>query len=80
MKTKDFQLELCKRLVARAETQHLPAKGAKRTAAHLNAICGAAYALELLGSNQFNQLLTLAVLVSARGAEVVDNIAAGKPI
>lgn len=70
-----FQQELCKLIVGRMKAQGINSGNARRTKIALELIIGAAMSLELTKSPHLNGVTLLAMLVSARGVEVIDNVA-----
>lgn len=78
---KAFQQAVCKQLRARADAQHLPAKGVKRERAYIEGLMGAGMALAALGSDQLNPFLLLATLGTIRGAvDAVNAVADGRDL
>ena len=73
------QQELCKLILARLDTQNVKGK-ATRAKRAIDMLCGAAAALHSTGQPSYNGVAMLAFLTSARGLEVVTNIAEGKPL
>lgn len=80
LEPKAFQQRLCASLQQRANSQHLPSKGMKRTHAYIEGTAGAIMALESVDPELVGPTLALMVLLCARGGEVVDHIAEGKPV
>lgn len=77
MTPKEFQQALCKRFMARLDSQGHAAKGKKRDRAAVELLCGACFALEVSGSEQLGPTLMLTTIACTRNAsEVLANIAA----
>ena len=79
MEPKQFQAELCAGIVNRLNAQHVKGK-VTRTKHAIDALAGAAFALHLANSDQYNGVAMVAVLTSARGVEVVEKLARGEAL
>lgn len=76
MTPKEFQQELCKRISARLDAQGYAAKGKKRDRAAIELLCGACFALEVVGSDQLSAMLMFTTIACSRSAsEMVDRVA-----
>lgn len=71
MTPNEFQQEMCKRILDRLNSQGHHPKGVKRDRAAVELLCGAAYALEVTGSDQLKPFIMFTVIACSRNASVV---------
>lgn len=74
MTPKELQQHLCQQILARLDAQYVKGK-ATRTKRAIDMLCGAGAALGAANSEHMQGVMMLAVLVSARGIETVENVA-----
>lgn len=75
-----FQKDLCTRLKARADSAMLPVKGVKRHRAYIEGMAGACMALESVDPALASSTMFVFIMLCARDATVVDNLAEENPL